>query len=133
LELPQIHATADQINPYFSEKSLLRELILQLKKDFSSAGIPIKLLLSRKYSYAELCETIKLAFDNLPLQTIFNLLYRVDVSESQLRKGMPTNGVDVDLLVQLIVKRELQKVVIRKLYSSSNKSGSGDSSELNQQ
>jgi hypothetical protein len=120
LELPQIYASAEQVSPYFTDKSLLRELILQLNKDFRSAGIPIKLLLTKKYSYEDLCQTIKLAFDDLPLQSIFNLLYRVDVSETQLKKGMPTNGVDADLMVQLIVKRELQKVVIRKLYSSNS-------------
>jgi hypothetical protein len=118
LELPKLYATSEQISPYFNNKGLLRELILQLNKDFRSAGIPLKLLLGKRYSFEELCHDITRAFDSLPMQTIFNLLYRVDVSEAQLKRGMPTNGVDSDLLVQLIVKRELQKVVIRKIYSS---------------
>lgn len=117
MELPQLYASSEQINPYFTDKGLLRELILQLNKDFSSAGVPLKLLLGRKYNFEELCLEIVHAFEVLPMQTIFNLLYRVDVSETQLKRGMPTNGIDFDLLVQLIVKRELQKVVIRKLYS----------------
>jgi len=118
LELPELYASSEQITPYFNNKGLLRELILQLNKDFRSAGIPLKLLLGRKYSFEELCHEIIRGFETLPIQTIFNLLYRVDVSEAQLKKGMPTNGVDSDLLVQLVVKRELQKVVIRKIYSS---------------
>lgn len=132
MELPKLYASSEQISPYFNNKGLLRELILQLNKDFRSAGIPLKLLLGKGYSFEELCHDITQAFESLPMQTIFNLLYRVDVSEDQLKRGMPTNGVDSDLLVQLIVKRELQKVVIRKIYSStvSNDSDADDTTNM---
>ncbi|MFM2286229.1 MAG: hypothetical protein RLZZ543_1726, partial [Bacteroidota bacterium] len=35
-------------------------------------------------------------------------------------EGMPTPGIDDRLFAEIIVKRELQKVVLRKLYSQSN-------------
>jgi hypothetical protein len=48
---------------------------------------------------------------------MFNLLYRVDVSEKQLKDGMPTPGIDPILVAELVIKRELQKVVLRKQYT----------------
>jgi hypothetical protein len=48
---------------------------------------------------------------------MFNLLYRVDVSEKQLKDGMPTPGIDPILVAELVIKRELQKVVLKKQYS----------------
>ena len=115
---PQLTDSASSIEPYFIQKDLLRELILQLKKDFASAGFPIKLLLTQKYSFDELCTHLQNAFRDRSAQQLFNLLYRVDVSEKQLVQGMPTPGIDDRLFAEIIVKRELQKVVLRKLYSS---------------
>jgi hypothetical protein len=117
---PQLHDQANELAPYFTQKDLLRELILQLKKDFASAGIPIKLLLTQKYSFDQLCTTLQLAFRERSAQQLFNLLYRIDVSEKQLREGMPTPGIDDRLFAEIIIKRELQKVVLRKRYSLSN-------------
>ena len=114
---PQLTDPASQLEPYFVQKDLLRDLILQIRKDFESAGVPIKLLLSQKYSYDDLCSTMQSAFRDRSSQQLFNLLYRVDVSEKQLLEGMPTPGIDDRLFAEIIVKRELQKVVLRKLYS----------------
>jgi hypothetical protein len=97
-----------------------RKIIKQLARDFASAGVPVKLLLTRKYTFDELCETLQLAFRDKTAQQLFNVLYRIDVSEKQLFEGMPTPGIDDRLFAEIIIKRELQKVVLRKLYSSNN-------------
>lgn len=102
---------------YLSKKDVLRQLILQIRKDFLSAGISIHLLLNKKYSFEELCQIVSDAFMQAGATAMFNLLYRVDVSEKQLRQNMPTPGIDPDLVAALVIKRELQKVVLRKLYS----------------
>lgn len=123
MRIPGLEEPEFELNQQFlSKKELLRALILQLRKDFNSAGIPIKLLLTRKYSFEELCEAVNEAFTNQSATTIFNLLYRVDISETQLRRGMPTPGIDPHLMAGLIIKRELQKVVLRSLYSSQENS-----------
>ena len=120
LRIPQLQDQSSLLEPYFGQKDLLRDLILQLKKDFNSAGVPVKLLLTRKYTFDELCETLQLSFRDKTAQQLFNVLYRIDVSEKQLYEGMPTPGIDVRLFAEIIIKRELQKVVLRKLYSSNN-------------
>jgi hypothetical protein len=116
--LPQLDEPGILVDAEFlSQKELLRNLILQIRKDFDSAGIPIKLLLNTKYSFSEMAQIISDAFMLSGATAMFNLLYRVDVSEKQLKDGMPTPGIDPILVAELVVKRELQKVVLRKQYS----------------
>jgi hypothetical protein len=116
--LPQLDEPGILVDAEFlSQKELLRNLILQIRKDFDSVGIPIKLLLNTKYSFSELAQIISDAFMLSGATAMFNLLYRVDVSEKQLKDGMPTPGIDPILVAELVVKRELQKVVLRKQYS----------------
>jgi len=106
---------------YLSDKSIFRELILQIRKDFESSGIAVKLLLNKRYSFDELSTILEDVFLKTGATAMFQLLYRVDVSEQQLQRGMPTPGIDTKLIAELVIKRELQKVVLRRLYSA-NKS-----------
>jgi hypothetical protein len=101
---------------YFSDKSILRELILQIRKDFELSGIALKLLLSKQYSFNELSMILSDGFMKMGATAMFQILYRVDVSEQQLQKGMPTPGIDTKLIAELVIKRELQKVVLRRFY-----------------
>jgi hypothetical protein len=118
LRLPALNEPGNLVDTEFlSQKDLLRNLILQIRKDFESAGIPIKLLLNKRYSFAELAQIISDAFMLAGATAMFNLLYRVDVSEKQLKDGMPTPGIDPILVAELVIKRELQKVVLRKQYT----------------
>ena len=118
LRLPALNEPGNLVDTEFlSQKDLLRNLILQIRKDFESAGIQIKLLLNKRYSFAELAQIISDAFMLAGATAMFNLLYRVDVSEKQLKDGMPTPGIDPILVAELVIKRELQKVVLRKQYT----------------
>jgi hypothetical protein len=118
LRLPTLQESGNQVDQEFlSQKELLRNLVLQIRKDFDSAGIPIKLLLNKRYSFNEMALIVSDAFMQSGATAMFNLLYRVDVSEKQLREGMPTPGIDPILVAELVIKRELQKVVLRKQYS----------------
>ena len=118
LRLPALNEPGNLVDTEFlSQKDLLRNLILQIRKDFESAGIPIKLLLNKRYSFVELAQIISDSFMQAGATAMFNLLYRVDVSEKQLKDGMPTPGIDPILVAELVIKRELQKVVLKKQYS----------------
>lgn len=127
LRLPGWQEPADLLSTEFlSRKEVLRALILQLKKDFASAGMPIKLLLGKAYTFDDLREALLARFHNETATALFNLLYRIDVSEKQLREGMPTPGIDLGLLAEVIIKRELQKVVLRMMYSSQTADDASD-------
>jgi hypothetical protein len=53
-------------------------------------------------------------------QKIFSLLYRIDISEAQLKTELQKNKEQTseEIISHLIIKRCLQKVVLRKLFSS---------------
>jgi hypothetical protein len=120
LNVPDLQASPANLGEYFTDKQILRSLVMQLNKDLASAAIPLKFLLTVKYGFVEMREKLSRELEKLSMQQVFNFLYRVDISEQQLMRGMPTPGLDLDLFSELIIKRELQKVVLRKLYSDSS-------------
>lgn len=94
----------------------------QLRKDFESSGLPADFVdrLSRDFEtlrtqIAEVLEPLHRHHSaNLPI-----LLYRVDLSEHQLRKysaAEPDLSFEM-MLAGLIIKRILQKIILRKTFS----------------
>lgn len=112
------------IEDYLKTPDLLRALILQLTKDFQTAQIPLTLNPDENYSFEGLCDFIELVIDGhiKRVGTLKNLLNRVDLTEKQIKKAIP-NALysNLRLLTELIIKRELQKVVIRYWYQQSLK------------
>jgi len=120
-ELPGLFEQPERLNEvYFSDKVVYRELIRQLKKDLQSCGISLKIVLSRHYSFDELALLLHDCFMEIGATAMFNLVYRVDISETQLAKGMNSPGIDPMKVAEMIIKRELQKVILRKMYSGGN-------------
>lgn len=101
---------------FFSAKQKLYQLLLsQLEKDFNFSGIELKI--RKNCAPDKLITSLERQLRSLILNDFtgyLNLLYRIDVSESEIRK---TDGSDIDNLVHqvcfLILKREWQKVWIR--------------------
>jgi hypothetical protein len=95
----------------------------QLKKDFANCGLNSDFISSLLGDYELILEVIageiKTVNKNRP-NKISELLYRVDISESQLKKlTLQKPGAAFETIVaELIIKRELQKVVIHQLYRS---------------
>jgi hypothetical protein len=120
---PNLPALSDPLPTFqaiLKGKDYLRLLILQLRKDFQSAGISVKLYLNHPYLFEELSGQIRHALESSDPQQVFNLLYRIDISEEQLRREMRSPGIDLEIIADLIIKRELQKVVLRVRYSTQN-------------
>lgn len=95
-----------------SDVDLYLKLIKQLNKDFQIVGRMDEF--SLKSNPKELIHQLQLIINNLIInhyQDFLNLLYRVDVAESQI------NSFDMETLskqvVFLILKREWQKVYFR--------------------
>ncbi len=111
------------IENYLKMPNLLRDLILQLLKDFQTAQIPLTLNPEENYSFEGLCKGIELVIENHLKRggTLKNLLNRVDLTEKQIKKVI-SGAIHSNLrrLAELIIKRELQKVVIRYWYQQSS-------------
>lgn len=108
--LPQKYAA--EIFKDAQNKELLRQLILQLNRDFHLTGI------NNSYkddiSVEELVLQLNTSISNLiktDFQTYVNLLYRIDVSESKMRQIDEINTEKiVPKVTFLILSREWQKV-----------------------
>lgn len=102
------------------KEQLYRELLIQLKKDFELANVPIKLSMDVTPSELKGLLHEKIYFLIVErFQDYLNLLYVVDISEKEVKKIAPSDAVDISAEVSfLLLKREWQKVWYRSKYSS---------------
>ena len=109
-----------EVPDFLKQKELLQATIAQLQKDLAWQNLELPL------SESSTVEGLKLKLSSLvsyleqgQYQTLTNILYRVDMSEQQIKKAME-NLVDEpssDVLAQLILHRCLQKVIIKQHFS----------------
>ncbi len=102
------------------KEQLYNELLIQLRKDFELANVPIKF--PSDVAPQELKSIIheKIYFLIVErFQDYLNLLYVVDISEQEVKKIVPSDVVDISAEVSfLLLKREWQKVWYRSKYST---------------
>ena len=110
------------IQPYLNDVEILRQTAEQIKKELGFFQIEIILTGKNKNAYEELYSQIfpqikQLSTDNH--QKLISLLYRIDISEVQLKNETIKNPNQAfeEIVAHLIIKRCLQKVVLRKLFS----------------
>jgi hypothetical protein len=103
----------------FANERLRYAFAEQLKKDFISAGADPAMLDPVPFEYDLLVawtEDLLVKMRKTP-GGIQPLLYRVDISESQLKKNYVAGRKAEHTIAALIIKRILQKVVIRLRFS----------------
>ena len=96
---------------------------MQLVKDFEQSHFPYDFVGALEPVYGSIHERIAQELQRNESKTDFNLmnlLYRIDISEAQLKrylnKGENENYFNV--IAELIIKRVLQKVVIKQYYKN---------------
>jgi len=109
------------ITPYLQKPELLQQTAEQLIKDFAMLGMEITFSGITITAYEELFNQVEPFMDKMltrDRQKLFALLYRIDLSEIQIEKATKQNPSTSfpHLITDLILKRELQKVVIRNHY-----------------
>ena len=110
------------INEQLSAGDLFQLFREQLRKDFEISGIDVSFIesLPRDLELLQRVLTRQLQpLFRVSSGALSSLLYRIDISESNIAKYM---GDKPDLkfeevIVELIIKRILQKVVLKKKYS----------------
>jgi hypothetical protein len=110
------------VNSYLQKEDLFELFKRQLKKDFEGAGLSADFTASLPINFEELKSLIIKQLIHISKHShsaLNNLLYRVDISELQLKtyqKNNPTLN-DEELKAELIIKRELQKIILKKNFS----------------
>jgi hypothetical protein len=106
---------------------LLRENLFllfraQLRKDLEGAGIPAEFTDRLLGEYAVLKQLLTVEVERLSRERrslLAGLLYRVDISETQLaqcRQKEPSWSLE-EVMAELIIRRILQKVILKKTFS----------------
>jgi len=109
------------VNNYLVQQNLFDLFKTQLKKDFSSCSLSVDFINDLNADLPHLKASIV-----KELQPLLNnnsqlspLLYRIDISEMQIKNYSDRNkvlGFD-EVLSELIIKRVLQKVILKKKFS----------------
>lgn len=120
LSIPKLN----ELQEYYNRQDLLEKVVNQIQKDFNWFSLEIKFSNNPNLSaYQELYQQILPLIEEMlndDYIKLMSILYRIDIDEDFLnRKLKETPNADTDeVITDLIIKRELQKVIIRHLYSS---------------
>lgn len=111
------------ISKYFNRLELIKETADQIIKDFDMFGMEVKFSGNAYNAYEELFEQIEPHIDQLISSNrakFMGILYRIDLSDVQIKKAVENNSSEPfpAIVTDLIIRRELQKVVIRNHYKS---------------
>jgi hypothetical protein len=109
------------INDSLTNAHLFEAFKLQLAKDFEQSNFPSDFVKTLTPHYAHICEMIRLQLQHNVKRadaSLNQLLYRVDISEAQVKKYLAEAGDEnpLTILAELIIKRVLQKVVTKHYY-----------------
>lgn len=111
------------ITLYLNRLDILNDTAKQVIKDFGMVGLAIKFSGNAGSAYAELFSQILPLIEKMQnenFQNFYNLMYRIDISEGQIKKAVQESKDRTfsEVVTDLILKRELLKVVIRRNYSA---------------
>ena len=112
------------LSQYFNRLDLIKDTANQIIKDFDMFGMEVKFSGNVYNAYEELFEQIEPHIHQLinsNQQKFMGILYRIDLSDEQIKKAVHENSSESfsSIVTDLIIKRELQKVVIRNHYKQS--------------
>lgn len=117
-ELP---VTSAHLDVFAQRIDLLQQVVAQLNKDFQLSGFEVNFTGDTTNAYQELTDQLVPVIDYMlehQTERFWSLLYGIDISEQRVREvlfGEEANSLQ--RLTDLILKRELQKVVIRNHYA----------------
>ncbi|MCF8459933.1 MAG: hypothetical protein K9G46_04365 [Flavobacteriales bacterium] len=108
---------------YERSVTLLQEVVAQINKDFRLHGFDVNFSGEGETAYRELSDQLAPVIEYMlenQAETFWNLIYSIDLNENKVKQilfGKEEVDNAIGQLTDLILKRELQKVVIRHFYS----------------
>lgn len=112
-----------ELTPYYNRIDLLEKVVIQLKKEFNWFSFTITFVGKEITPYQELYQQVLPIIDTLLNENypkLLTMLYRIDIEEDFLNKKLKENPhADTDeIITDLILKRVLQKVIIKEMYKA---------------
>ena len=104
----------------YDNEALVIETALQIQKDFLIIGEEVSYSGKRIQAYNELYSqlfSIIERYVHLDFQKFVNLMYRIDISEKQIKSLLNDMSINfVDEATRLVIEREFKKVLTRNFY-----------------
>jgi hypothetical protein len=115
-------ADLPSIQQQIRSKDLFEAFKTQLAKDFAQCNYPVDFIATLEPDYERIHQLIVQALQSGEKKSDLNLmqlLYRVDIPEARLKKLLAESAgaSHLNVIAELIIKRVLQKVVIRRYYA----------------
>ncbi|MCK9616217.1 MAG: hypothetical protein M0R21_00100 [Lentimicrobiaceae bacterium] len=113
------------IEPYRINQKIMWDTALQIQKDFGKYDLEIHFAGETYFAYSELYQQLCMQLANLvacDFGRVMSLLYQIDVDEnafSEAEKNFP-DFQKHEIMAELIIRREMQKVVTRMYFSQQN-------------
>ena len=109
------------LNDQLSSKDLFEAFKNQLAKDFEQSNVESAFIKALEPNYSAIHKNIVQVlqrFEKRADSNLMQLLYRIDISERQLKRYVNESNTENHLMTiaELIIKRVLQKVVIKQFY-----------------
>ena len=130
--LPELDRTA--LQRATQREDLIRKAAEQIIKDFAEFGLEVSFSGDVQNFYQELFSQMKTHVDQLlgeQYPRFLSLLYRIDVSEQQVAMYQQemADATYIDAVTELIIHRELKKVMIREYFKAHSNGASPDDTE----
>ena len=111
-----------EVNSSIQNNLFLQETAQQLEKDFLMIGINFDIdtpVSDYKYLFSFTYHLVNALNEQNP-KKVLNLLYRIDLSEEKVKEEMLKTELSfTEMLSEMIVNREIKKVLIKNYFSNS--------------
>ena len=110
------------IEPYRLDKEIIRQTMQRIVHDFAFFNITLFYSGNEEHAYAEISAQLNQVIDNIAVNNtslLMQIIYKIDISEQQLQKCMELNPdkTFTESVAHLIIEREMQKVITRKIFT----------------
>ncbi|MBT8195227.1 MAG: hypothetical protein HKO56_09010 [Bacteroidia bacterium] len=107
------------LSAYYTNELIIKSTVIQLRKDLELDESELSIDKLNGSLFETLVKQIKVVIDDLlsrSFEQFSQCMYRVDISQKQLEKCMHEGNYNSTLIAEMVVKRCLQKVVIKEWY-----------------
>ncbi|WP_430813325.1 hypothetical protein [Carboxylicivirga sp. RSCT41] len=133
--LPELNSQA--LRQACGRDDLIRKAAAQITKDFAEFGFEVTFSGNIEGFYDEVFKQMRVHIVHIMgehYSQFLNFLYRIDVTENQVARYQKEMGDASyeDALTELIIHREMKKVMIREYFKAQGQGQSTDSPELSE-
>jgi hypothetical protein len=111
----------NNLEQYYINETLIQETADQIIKDFSEFSFELTFTGEKERPYDELFGQLRPIIEYLlekEQEKFMSIIYRIDLDEAALKNALfpSEDGEPAQLIADLIIQRELKKVVIRNYF-----------------